>query len=188
MSKSFSFFVKICVVWVVLGAQILMANDSNNIVAKADDFTITQGEIQLLRSRMKSFFETTEKEYCRALLKIKLFSKEARNAKIDMDPEIAAELNQMIDQKLSDFYINRIVDTYELPAGTVESYYNSHMDAFVGKDGMPIPLDDALNQKIRQSILKAKKSEIANKEMERLVKKHNVEILNPAWAAEGLVQ
>jgi len=130
-------------------------------------------------SRMKSFFETTEKEYCRALLKIKLFSKEAKDAKIDLETEIAAELEQMINQKLSQLYITRLLETYKLQPGTVESYYDSHLEEFTGKNETPPPLDENLYKKIRQNIMKIKRSEIANKEMARLMKKYHIEILNP---------
>jgi len=154
------------------------ADQNSKVLATGDSFVVKTDDINLLRTRMKSFFQTTEKEYCRTMIKIKLFSMEAKEKKIDMEPDIAAELNQMVEHKLFGIYLDRLAEEYTLLPGTVYSYYLSHTDDFKDKDGNPMNLDDDLRKKIRAQIMKTKKSEIANKEMEKLMKKYNVNIVN----------
>jgi len=163
----------------------VLADEDTDVLVTGDSFVVKTDDIQLLRSRMKSFFSTTENEYCKAMLKIKLFSMEAKEKKIDLEPEIAAELNQMIEQKLSGIYVNRLVKEYKLVPGTVYSYYLSHTDEFMDKDGNPMNLNDELRARIRAGIMKAKISEISNREMAKLKKKYHVNIVNPMCSDKG---
>jgi hypothetical protein len=174
----FKYFQMILILSLFLTSGVYADQDSEVLVT-GDSFVIKTDDTNLLKSRMKSFFNTTEKEYCKAMLKFKLFSMEAKEKKIDMEPDIAAELNQMVEQKLSGIYIDKLVAEYTLIPDTVYSYYLSHTDEFKDKDGNPINFDDNVKKKIREKIMLRKKSEIANKEMEKLMKKYHVEIVNP---------
>lgn len=177
--------VSLVVALAIVSAVYVQAEEKEEgVLAKSEFFSVTRDDIALLRERMKSFFQTTEKEYCRALIKFKLLSKEARDQKIDQEPRVAAELNQMIEQKLFDIYVDRLMDGYELLPGTIESYYDSRPDEFTLEDGTLVPLNDDVRKEIRKMFMEAKRSEIVNNEMTRLMKKHSVEIIDPVCEAK----
>lgn len=166
--------------WLLLAftPAVAFSNDADKVVAKGDGIVITQGEADLLKTRMQSYFKTSDTEYCRALIKMKLFSMEARENKMHLKKEVAAELNQMMEQKLSAVYVDKMVEKYVMIPGTIESYYYSHADEFLDKNGNVMPLNDKLRAKIRNKIMLRKKSELANTEMDRLLKKYNVDIVD----------
>jgi len=172
--------VKLFLSIIVLLSTVTLAYSMENgeVIAKGDGFVVTREEVNLLKARMHSYFNTTEAEYCRALLKMKLFSMEAHEQKIDLEKDVALELAQMIEQKLSAIYISKLVEKYVMLPGTIASYYYSHTDEFLDKEGNSVGLDDALRKKIKEKIALRKKSELANGEMDILLKKYHVNILD----------
>ena len=147
-------------------------------MAVGEGVTVTRNEMDILRKRLASFFRTTDAEYCQALLKMKLFSKAAKEKGLDQSSEIKIMLQQIILQQLSGLYIKDMLSTYPLKHEAIESYYLSHLEEFRDGNGEPMPLDKTVETRIREKIMLFKKAEIVDKEFNRLKEKYKVEILN----------
>lgn len=154
------------------------------ILAEGEGLVVSESELGVLRARFSPGFQTTETEYCRALLRMKLFAKEAQATGLDKEPTFQAKLDQMILQELSNLYVTSRLDSYPLSDEAIESYYQSHPDEFGGRDNLK-PLDDPLKKAIKDKIMGIKRAQIVNEEMDRLMEKYKVKLLDPVCRKGG---
>lgn len=148
------------------------------LMAVGEDISVTRKEMDILRQRLASFFRTTDAEYCRALLRMKLFAKAAKAKGLDRAPEIRILLEQIVLEQLTDLYIKDLMSSYSLAPEAIESYYLSHLEEFKDTDGRPLPLDETVQDRIREKIMQFKKNDIVNNAFEKLQKEYKVEILD----------
>jgi hypothetical protein len=167
-----------------LSGRVIDGFCEDKILAEGNGLVVRESEVGVLRERFSSRFQTTETEYCRALLRMKLFAKEAQATGLDKDPAFQARLDQLILQELSNLYMTNRLDAYPLSDEAIESYYRSHPDEFGGRDNLK-PLDDQLKKAIKDKIMGIKRAQIVNKEMDRLMEKYNVKLLDPVCQKGG---
>ncbi|MBF0099348.1 MAG: hypothetical protein HQK77_00420 [Desulfobacterales bacterium] len=153
--------------------------EDSAILAKGDGIVITKEDMEVLRSRYAKTFTTTEAEYCQALIRTKLFALAAKEKKVDQLPEFKMNLEQMINEALANYYVQRIIFEYQLSNETIESYYLSHTNEFTNDKGELMPLDDQLKSQIKDIVMKLKQVQIIESEMEKLKKQYHIEILDP---------
>jgi hypothetical protein len=168
----------------ILFGNVIEGFCEDKIMAEGQGLVVTESEINVLRDRFSSRFQTTETEYCRALLRMKLFAKEAQVTGLDKDPAFQAKLNQIILQELSNLYVTSRLDSYPLSEEAIDSYYRSHPDEFGGTGNLR-PLDDQVKKAIKDKLMGIKRVQIVNEEMERLMEKYKVKLLDPVCQKGG---
>jgi hypothetical protein len=115
---------------------------------------------------------------------MKLFAKEAQTTGLDKNPAFQAKLDQMILQELSNLFVTSRLDSYPLSDEAIESYYRSHPEEFGGRDNLK-PLDDQMKKTIKDKIMGIKRAQIVNEEMDRLMEKYKVKLLDPVCQKGG---
>ncbi len=183
---------KTCMVWMMITLGLLLsagtgfceqpAKGSAEIMVRGSDgFVVLREEMDSLQELLSQVFRTTESEYCRAVMRMKLFTREARAQGLEQKPEQAAEpkSEMQVLHELSNIYVKQLLDAYKLRPHAVESYYLSHTQEFLDQAGELMLLDDNLRTVIRDRLMKLKRAELVNQELERLMQKYDVEIINP---------
>ncbi len=183
---------KTCMVWMMITLGLLLSagagfgeqlaeGSAEILVRGSDDFVVLREEMDSLQELLSQVFRTTESEYCRAVMRMKLFTREARAQGLDQIPEQAAEQKSemQVIHELSNLYVKQLLDAYKLHPHAVESYYLSHTQEFLDQAGELMLLDDNLRTVIRDRLMKLKRAEVVNQELERLMQKYDVEIINP---------
>ena len=169
--------------WTLFG-NVIEGFCEDKILAEGEGLVVREGEVGVLKERFASRFQTTETEYCRALLRMKLFAKEAQATGLDKEPAFQAKLDQMVLQELSNLYVTSRLDSYPLSDEAIETYYRSHPDEFGGKDNLKT-LDDQLKKAIKEKIMGIKRAQMVNEEMDRLMEKYKVKLLDPVCQKGG---
>jgi hypothetical protein len=164
--------------------QAVYAQDAPAPLATGDGITVNRSEMDLLQKRYSHVFRTTEGEYCRALLKMKLFAKEARLEKLDQSKEFKMMIDQVITDETSKLYMKALLSKYPISDQVIQSYFLSHPEEFTEKGGAMMLLDAKLKAAIREKLIKLKQSEIINAEYARLKSKYHVVILDPMCSEE----
>lgn len=171
----------VCSIWMVplAFAEEGPAPASEMMVQGSDDFVVLREEMDFLEERLRQTFRTTESEYCRAVMRMKLFTREARILGLDQIPQNRLHLEMLMAQELSNIYIRNMLDAYDIHPHAVESYYWSHTGEFSDQNGKLMPLDDDLQAVIRDRLMQTRRAEMVGKELDRLMEKYDVEIVNP---------
>ena len=146
------------------------------VVARGDGFQITQDDIIALQR----YFETrnmftTEAEYRRFALKLKLFSMEAKALRLNK-PEAGSDAQvQTVEQqeRLYNLYVGKLLRVYPLADDVIESYYRANPEKF--KDRL---LDEILSEQIRKVIMEAKRPWLETKRVNLLRFKYHVQEYN----------
>ncbi len=160
------------------------------LIAKGDGFEIRQSYV----NRFQEFIEqgnekTTQAEYRKGALQLKLFALEAERMNLDTsllekelgekEDEISEDESFEQEVKLRYLYFKNILDTYVLDDLIIESYYYAHPNMFADEnyESGYIPLDMGVQEDIRGRIVGKMYRKILQKEMEELKKKYHVEIV-----------
>lgn len=147
------------------------------VVAEGDGFKLTKAEVDQFQRFVESGpFKSTQKEYKRVALQVKLFVLEAKALGLDAEdgmsvPSGEEPLPRQID--LFNRYARKLVTDYEVSEVALESYYRAHPETMKG------PLDEALKEEIRNKILRARGPHLLRAEFERLKEKYHVRVLVP---------
>lgn len=160
-------------------------SDGVVIIAVGDGFELTQDDVALLREYYeKTPVRTTEEEYKKAALKIKLFVREATVLELDKDVEVPSmgKRSAEFQLKLQALYIKHIMESYPVSDLAIESYYRSFQERFATDAeptlGMTIaPMDADVKKKIRAVIVDAQKKRILSEAEDRLKVKYRVKII-----------
>ena len=165
---------------VIVSAGAVLADD-NTPVAVGDGFSVTQGEVEELISYTKlASFRSTEEQHIMAAVRIKLFAEEAKalglgqavqTGEKEKDTELKKTFGEQI--KLSKRYIVKVLQDYPVSDLVIKSYYRGHPDT------IQEPLDEALEKRIRQKIVIAKRKAIIDQCFERLKDKYHVRFCDP---------
>jgi hypothetical protein len=159
--------------------QACSAEEKEGLLVKGEGIAITRADVDALKARVQTYLQTTDTEHCRALLRMTLFAREARARKLDEDPDFKARIEYIVLQELFNLYVRSVLSAYPLSEEVVESYYFSHQDEFQGKDGNITPLNDSVRESIRNKIMNLKRSEIIRDELDQLMEKYRVKIIDP---------
>ena len=172
-----------------------MAGDA--IVATGDDIVVYGHDIDIMRDVYgPSGFETTPKEYVDAMLRVRLFAKEAQAVKLAgpvMPDEADAQSAQQglsMDRfkkliQLYNQYVVYIYDRYPVSDAAIESYYlafpektTREGEAGVANDFFrPDTLDAEMKKMIRERLIQNRKPGLVADEFKRLFDKYYVKLL-----------
>ncbi len=160
-------------------------SDGEVIIAVGDGFELTQDDVALLREYYeKTSVRTTEDEYKKAALKIKLFAKEATVLGLDKDVEVPSVGKQSVEfqLKLQAFYIKHVMESYPVSDLAIESYYRTFQERFATDAeptlGMSIaPMDAEIKKKVRAVIVDAQKKRILSEAEDRLKIRYRVKVI-----------
>jgi len=146
------------------------------VIGTADNFVITQDDVKEFRAFVeKGPQRTTEKEYQKYTILIRLFAEEAKFLGLDKDkPEDISTFSGKM--KLSEMYMANIADSYVLKDEVIESYYLAHPDLYKTDSGAVKPLNDDIRKEIREKIFVHKKKRIQDAELERLKQKYHLRV------------
>jgi hypothetical protein len=160
---------------------IVSANETP--VAVGDGFVLTKTDVDELKAFTATRnFGSTEEEYRKAALKLKLFSMEAEALGLGSGERSQGQtLNDSVKvmYDLYGRYTDKLVDDYSVSAIAIKSYYLANPEKFrkpvaVAPESEFYPLDEALKEKIRQKIATAKKPVLVEQAFERLKEKYHV--------------
>jgi len=140
---------------VVFGAETPAENTDEAILARVGDEVITQKDLETTLKRLP---EKQRKKYRDStldqLIEVKVFSNEARKAKLDTDPQIKEALEKAVKEILAQHFIKKYVDTKAEPSEEeIKKYYSEHKEQYVVPDGVFIQHIVVLNQQDAQAIL-----------------------------------
>lgn len=132
-------------------------------VAVGDGFVITQEDVDKLNAyAMSQNFGSTEEQHRQAVLRLKLFSMEARALGLTAkDAEGGVEtVPGMV--ALAEKYMDKLMGDYPLSEAAIKSYYLAHPEKFLRQtttipEDKYFPLDEGIKEKIRLKILMAKR-------------------------------
>jgi len=167
-------------------------------VATGDGIVVYSQDIDLMKAVYgESGFETTSKEYINAMLKVRLFAKEALELKLvdpleayeiaaqPMQPEMTKDRFQKLLQIYS-LYVAYIYDHCPVSDAAIESYYL----AFPEKTTMsgetssgsgffrPNTLDEEMKKVIRSRLMQNRKPGLLADEFKRLCEKNHVKVVS----------
>jgi hypothetical protein len=168
------------------------------IVATGDDLVVYSQDIDVMKEVYGSTgFETTSKEYINAMLKVRLFAKEALALKLGDQltaDEVGAQPLQLKMTKdhfkklvqLYGLYVNYIYDHYPVSDEAIESYYLAFPEKtarngetnLAGDFFRPDTLDAEKKKMIRDRLIQNKKPELLANEFIRLCEKYHVKVLS----------
>jgi len=157
---------------------IVTASATAAVIAKGEGVVVTSENMGAMRKIAPPFFTPTKKALLDATIRTILFAKEADVQEVPCDEAYGKE-GFDYTYALSLCYLRERLLQEGLMPGAVESYYRVHQRQFTGQDGSPMPLDEALENRIRLKILRAKTPIFRLQEYERLFKKYRVKICGP---------
>jgi len=168
------------------------------IVATGDDLVVYSQDIDVMKDLfVVSGFETTPKEYINAMLKVRLFAKEAQALKlggpltaveVDAQP-MQSEMTMDRFQKLLqvyNLYVTYLYDHYPVSDAAIESYYlafpekttRSGEASLAGDFFRPDTLDEEMKEMIRGRLIQNRKPGLLTNEFNRLCDKYHVKVLS----------
>jgi hypothetical protein len=167
----------------IFSTEMSMADDKktdDKPIAVADSFTLTQKDADEIRAYYdKGAFRTTEKEYRKVALRIRLFAEEAVALGLDkLSPDKKGDDVFKERMRLAGVYSTKLMEEYPVNDLVIESYYYAHPERLkksVG-DTEIMPLNDVVKKDIRLIVLKAKAKTIQDADIERLKKKYHVRL------------
>ncbi len=170
--------------------------DPGNVVATGDGIRVTRDDVQAMRAyfEQRTPFRTTDQEYARYTVQVRLFAEEAIRMKMDEGMEID-ENNLTVEDllTLSQRYMKHVFDQYPVDERVLESYYRAFPEKFLKED---VPLSPAQAQKetlspdqmvpyeeardrIRKIILSGKQKQIVSETFQKLSEKYRVRFQSP---------
>lgn len=146
----------------------------NTPLAKGDGFVVTQNDVNEFRAFIeKGSQRTTEEEYKRFTIMLRLFAEEAKALGLDKDKP--ADINTFSGRgRLSEMYMGKLSDSYLVKDDVIESYYLAHPDMYKTDKGEIKPIDAEIKKQIREKVIVVKKSSIQKAELERLKQKYHL--------------
>jgi hypothetical protein len=152
-------------------------------VAIGDGFVVTKADVDELKAFTAAHnFGSTEEEYRKAALKLRLFSMEAEALGLGSGERSQGQtLNDSfkVMYDLYGRYVDKLVDDYPVSDIAIKSYYLANPEKFrkpvaVAPENEFYPLDEALKEKIRKKIAAARKPVLVEQAFERLKEKYHV--------------
>jgi hypothetical protein len=170
--------VKLFAIAVVLTLLTATSSTFAAVLARGEGIVVTSEDMAAMRKMAPPFFTPTKEALLRATIRTILFAKEADVQEVPCDEAYGKE-GFDYTYALSLCYLRERLLQVGLMPGAVESYYRVHQRQFIGEDGSPMPLDEALESRIRLKILRAKTPIFRLQEYERLLRKYKVKICGP---------
>jgi hypothetical protein len=170
--------------------------DPGNVVASGDGILVTRDDVQAMRAyfETRTPFRTTEQEYARYTVQVRLFAEEAIRMKMHEGMEID-EKNLTVEDllTLAQRYMKHIFDQYPVDERVLESYYRAFPEKFLKED---VPLSPAQARKetlspdqlvpyeeakdrIRKIILTGKQKQIVSETFQKLSEKYRLQFQSP---------
>jgi hypothetical protein len=159
----------------------VLANETP--VAAGDGFVVTVADVDELKAFTAAHdFGSTEAEYRKAALKLRLFSMEAEALGLGAGESAGGQtLQDTVEARygLYQRYLEKLMDEYPLPDIAIKSYYLANPEKFrkpavAAPESEFYPLDAKLKEEIRKKIVTAKKPFLAEQAFERLKEKYHV--------------
>jgi len=165
----------------VLSPMLIFAEEEKpavkkEIIAIADNIVITKNEVNEFQEFVeKGTQRTTEKEYVKYTIMLRLFAEEAKVLGLDKDKP--SDISTFSGRgRLSELYMAKLADSYVVKDEVIESYYLAHPDMYKTESGEIKALDDSIKKEIREKVLVVKKKDIQNAGLERLKQKYHLRV------------
>ncbi len=177
------FLVGLAVASLLLASRPALLLADETPVAIGDGFVVTKADVDELKAFTAAHnFGSTEEEYRKAALKLRLFSMEAEALGLGSGARSQGQtLNDSVKvmYDLYGRYVDKLVSDYSVSDIAIKSYYLANPEKFrkpvaVAPESEFYPLDEALKEKIRQKIAAARKPVLVEEAFERLKEKYHV--------------
>ncbi len=145
-------------------------------LALGEGFQVTEGEVAQFQAFMDAStrYRTTAEHYLQACVKYRLFSLEAKAARLHEAGQAIPEDPVAGMVQLAERYLAWRLDGVVLPEVAIVSYFRANPDLFGDRT-----LDDELRFEIRQKILGSKRQQIEWRAFDELKEKYKVRFYNP---------
>ena len=158
-----------------------MDGDAKLVTGKG--IVITQGDVDNFRQYMnKGSFSTSDQQLLKVLLRITLFATEAKKLGLGGDRKFGNDKIGKLQKTiwLSESYTEKLLSDYPVSDLVIESYYFSHPEKFPQKDGDGQGIGDKEKEEIRNIVRSTKRQEIAEKALEDLKAKYQIQLIEGA--------
>ena len=141
MKKNCVFVFTVLVFFLILTSGSVLSQDNyrqgnDKIIAEIGDTKIMLSEFNEIMKRVPSQFKSRlstfegKKELLSQLIEIKLFAKQARDIKIDKNPEVKIKLKESKDQILAMEYIEHLKNEIKLKDEELKNYYEKNKNRY----------------------------------------------------------
>ena len=141
MKKNCVFVFTVLVFFLILTSGSVLSQDNHRqgndkIIAEIGDTKIMLSEFNEIMKRVPSQFKSRlstfegKKELLSQLIEIKLFAKQARDIKIDKNPEVKIKLKESKDQILAMEYIEHLKKEIKLKDEELKNYYEKNKNRY----------------------------------------------------------
>jgi len=141
LKKNCVFVFTVLVFFLILTSGSVLSQDNyrqgnDKIIAEIGDTKIMLSEFNEIMKRVPSQFKSRlstfegKKELLSQLIEIKLFAKQARDIKIDKNPEVKIKLKESKDQILAMEYIEHLKNEIKLKDEELKNYYEKNKNRY----------------------------------------------------------
>jgi len=180
------FILMVMPIIVLFTSDVVGMSSDVEVLAVGDGFELTQNDVEAIKIFYeKTHIRTTDKEYQKTTLRIKLFAKEATalglNQEIDVPPEGKDSTVYLL--KLQSVYTKHVLESYPVSDVVIESYYRTFPYRFrtgpdekpVSKES-PVPMNSEIKKMAREFVVEAIKKRIESEAEEKLKEKYHVKL------------
>ena len=113
--------------------------ENSRVLASVAGQAITENEVDMAVARMSGRgrnMNTPEgrQAVLEQLIVQKLFLTDARRNMLEYDPEFKAQLNQLKDELLYQFAVNKALEKVKVTDEEIAAFYNEHSEQFIGEE------------------------------------------------------
>lgn len=156
------------------------ATDENTPLAIGKGIVITKGDLDNFKRYMeKRKFSSTDAQHLKVLIRITLFAAEAEKLGLGGGKTFNSKEYGKVQKTLwlSESYLEKLKSEYPVSEAVIESYYFSHPEKFLIKDGGEPSIGVEQKEEIRKIVRNAKRPEIAKKAFENLKREYQIELV-----------
>lgn len=175
------------IIFIMLFKIDMCISADNDVLAVGDEFELTQKDVEAIKNFYeKTNIRTTDQEYQKTTLRVKLFAKESVVLGLDKEISILPDEKDsaIFLLKLQSAYIKHVLGSYPVSDVVIESYYRTFPYRFttgpdakpVSKDS-PVPINSEIKIKAREIIIDAIRKRIESEAEEKLKEKYHVKLI-----------
>jgi peptidyl-prolyl cis-trans isomerase C len=151
----------------VFSAETSDKKSDANVLAKIGNEVITKEDLEAaLKTLPMRNWERYRDKFLDHLIENKVFSKEARKAGLDKDPQIKQSLDRTTNETLARYFVMRYVNQKVEPSeDEIKKYYSDHKDQFVVPEGVFLQLIVVKGKEAAEALLQELKEGVSFEEL-----------------------
>ncbi len=118
------------------------SEEDPKVIAKVGDWSITSEDLKTSMERSEEGIQAGKErkiEILKELVRVEVFSREARAVGLDRDEKLQKELKEIVDFYLAREYVKRnVADVVGVSKTEVEEYYRKHPEQFQDREKMKV--------------------------------------------------